>query len=272
MSPIEQSIKGKINSIGVPLKDWDIHINYGIKTGLNEAFIIDSTTRDALISADSKSAEVIRPILRGRDIKRYSCDFADLWIICTQTGNKDRDIPPVEIEQYPAIKAYLDQYYPMLEKRLDKGITPYHLRSCAYMDDFSKQKIAWGNLCLSAQYAWVADTVLINNPANIIVPGDKFLLGILNSKIADFYIRSLGVTRNGGYFEYKPMFVEKLPVPLLAPDEKAPFVSIVDRILELRKTGESTKDLESELDCLIFNLYKLSEEETAYFYHDNELQ
>ena len=101
LSPIEQSIKRKIEAIGVPLKDWNISINYGIKTGCNEAFIIDGETKDVLIAQDPKSAEIIRPILRGRDIKRYSYDFADKWLIATFPSKH------YNIDDYPAIKNYL---------------------------------------------------------------------------------------------------------------------------------------------------------------------
>ncbi|MFH1336957.1 MAG: Eco57I restriction-modification methylase domain-containing protein [Candidatus Zixiibacteriota bacterium] len=97
LSPIEQSIKRKIETAGVPLREWDVHINYGIKTGFNEAFIIGQAKRDELIAADPKSAEIIRPILRGRDIKRYSYEFADLWLIATFPSLK------YDIEEYPAV-------------------------------------------------------------------------------------------------------------------------------------------------------------------------
>ena len=143
LSPIERSIKRKIEAIGTPLKDWSISINYGIKTGFNDAFIINGAKKDELISADPKSAEIIRPILRGRDIKRYRYDFADLWLINTHNGIKEKGIKPVNVEDYPVIKKHLDFYYPQLEKRADKGDTPYNLRNCAYMEDFYKQKIVY---------------------------------------------------------------------------------------------------------------------------------
>ncbi|HAO29511.1 MAG TPA: type II restriction endonuclease, partial [Chryseobacterium indologenes] len=139
LSSIEQNIKTKIEAIGTPLKDWDIKINYGIKTGYNEAFIIDDVKRKELIDEDPRSAEVIRPILRGRDIKRYSYDFANLWLINTHNGIKEKDIKRVEINDYPAIKKYLSQFYLQLEKRTDKGDTPYNLRNCAYMEEFYRQ-------------------------------------------------------------------------------------------------------------------------------------
>ena len=143
LSPIERQIKEKIERIGTPLKDWDIRINYGIKTGFNDAFIIDGAKRKELIEEDPKSAEIIRPILRGRDIKRYAYDFADLWLINTHNGVKEKGIKRINIEDYPAVKKHLDQYFPQLEKRADKGDTPYNLRNCAYIEEFYRQKIVY---------------------------------------------------------------------------------------------------------------------------------
>ena len=101
------------------------------------------------------------------------------------------------------LKTHLDQYWDKISKRADKGDTPYNLRNCAYMEDFSKPKIVWGNLNLTASYAMIQDNSFINAPSPMIVPASKFLLAVLNSKLADYYVRQLGVTRNGGYFEYK---------------------------------------------------------------------
>ncbi|MEQ4490372.1 MAG: Eco57I restriction-modification methylase domain-containing protein [Dehalococcoides mccartyi] len=263
LTPIEQSIKKKIEATGVPLKKWDVRIYRGVLTGYNDAFIISGGKKDELIAADPKSAEIIRPILRGRDIKRYSYEFADLWLINTHNGIREKGIPPVNVNKYPAVKAYLDQFYGALEKRLDKGDTPYNLRSCAYTNDFSKQKIVWGNLCLSAQYTLVGEEYFISAPATMIVPGDKYLLSVLNSKVADFYIRGLGVTRNGGYFEYKPMFIEKLPVPILSETEKTPFISYVNQILEAKNQENPTAIEEQKLDDMICDVYGFNEEEKA---------
>ena len=130
LNPIERSIKEKIEKIGVPLKDWDIKIYRGILTGCNEAFIIDGETKDALIAQDPKSAEIIRPILRGRDIKRYSYDFANKWLIATHNGTPTQE--RIKIEDYPAVKMHLDSYYAKIAKRDDQGDTPYNLRCCAY--------------------------------------------------------------------------------------------------------------------------------------------
>ncbi|MDM8173662.1 Eco57I restriction-modification methylase domain-containing protein [Olivibacter sp. 47] len=255
LSSIERSIKEKIERIGTPLKDWDIQINYGIKTGFNDAFIIDGVKRKELIEQDPKSDEIIRPILRGRDIKKYGYDFADLWLINVHNGIKEKGITPIKIDDYPAIKKHLDNFYPQLAKRTDKGDTPYNLRNCAYMEDFFRQKIVWGNLSLSAAFSATPSGMFLNAPCSIIVPYNAYLLAILNSKLGDWYIRQKGVTRNGGYFEYKPMFVEQLPVRILSAKDQETFSALV---------SSPTLENRNEIDAAIYELYNLSIEEIKF--------
>jgi len=274
LSGIEQSIKQKIEANGIPLKDWDIHIYRGILTGFNEAFIIDGAKKDELIAADPKSAEIIRPILRGRDIKRYGYCFADLWLISTFPSKQ------YSIDDYPAVKNYLLSFGIERLEQTGKTHTVNGEKiksrkktnnkwfetqdSISYWDDFSKQKIVWGNLCLSAQYAFVEANYFINAPSPMVVPGSKYLLAVLNSKLADWYIRQLGVTRNGGYFEYKPMFVEKLPIPQLSIEREAQYSTLVDEIYRLKASNKSSLEPEASLDDLVFELYTLSDEEASF--------
>ncbi|WP_308687462.1 TaqI-like C-terminal specificity domain-containing protein, partial [uncultured Treponema sp.] len=216
-----------------------------------DAFIISGAKRDEILAEcrteeeRRRTDELIRPALRGRDIKRYGYEFADLWLINTHNGIKEKGIPRIDVEKdYPAVKKHLDGYWDKIEKRADQGDTPYNLRNCAYLDDFFKPKIVWGNLNLRAAYAVAPEGMFVNAPCPMIVPADEYLLRILNSKLADYYIRNLSVTRNGGYFEYKPMFIEKLPVP---PQKgTSPF---------------SEKDSESQIDQKVYKLYGLSKEE-----------
>ena len=256
LSPIEQSIKRKIEAVGTPLKNWDIQINYGIKTGFNDAFIISTEKRNEILAncqteeERQRTAELIRPILRGRDIKRYGYVENGLYLINTHNGIRG-EIPRIRIEDYPSIKAHLDQYWDKIEKRADQGDTPYNLRNCAYLDDFSKPKIVWGNLNLKASFALVEDNSFINAPSPMIVPASNYLLGILNSKLADYYIRRLGVTRNGGYFEYKPMFIEQLPVPV-----DCKFKTIIEEAVSRRD--------ERQIDKIVYAMYGLSSEEIHY--------
>ena len=231
LSPIELSIKKKIEAVGVPLKDWDINIYRGVLTGYNEAFIISTDKRNEIVSncqsedERQRTEELIRPILRGRDIKRYGYDWAGLYLIATFPSRH------YDIDQFPAVKAHLLSFG--IERLEQTGKT--HIvngekikarkktnnkwfetqDSISYWDDFSKPKIAWGNLNLSASFSFVENNFFLNAPCPMIVPGTTYLLRMLNSNIVDYCIRNLGVTRNGGYFEYKPMFVSQAKIPLV---------------------------------------------------------
>lgn len=148
-------LRDKIESVGTPLKDWDIQINYGIKTGANEAFIIPTEKKDAILNACKTQEErkrterLIKPILRGKDIKRYSYEWAGEWLINTHNGYTSAlksKIPPIDIAKYPATKVHLDSHYDAIVTRCDQGDTPYHLRNCAYLEDFEKEKIVYGEI------------------------------------------------------------------------------------------------------------------------------
>ena len=196
LSPIEQSIKRKIEAIGTPLKDWDINIYRGILTGYNDAFIISTEKRNEILDncqtedERTRTAELIRPILRGRDIKRYGYDWADLWIINTHNGIKGK-LTRVDVNEYPAIKAHLDQYWDKISKRTDKGDTPYNLRNCAYMEDFFKPKIIFQEIVQSSQFFYDEHTNYMCNDTGRIIVGEHlpFILGILNSKIFFYAVK-----------------------------------------------------------------------------------
>ena len=267
LNPIEQGIKRKIESVGIPLKEWDVRINYGIKTGFNNAFIISTEKRNEIMAnclteeERLRTEELIRPILRGRDIKRYGYEWAGKYLIATFPSRH------YDIEEYPAVKRYLlsigiekleqsGKIYSLLGKEVRARKKTMHKwfetqDSISYWDDFSKPKIVWGNLNLRASYALISDPIFINAPASMIVSDNKFLLAVLNSKLADFYIRLLGVTRNGGYLEYKPMFVGLLPVPCFQIGSEAyrQMEMLLDQADEVR------------INQLTYSIYGLSEEE-----------
>ncbi len=227
LSEIEQSIKKKIEAVGTPLKDWDIKINRGILTGLNEAFIISKEKRDELIKADPKSAEIIRPILRGRDIRRYEVDFQNLYLINTHNGYVSENgevVPPINIEDYPAIKDWLDNgawnkkidqgtNIERLAKRTDQGVTPYNLRSLAYMDDFLLPKIVWSDISTKPQFALIDKHILINNTAYMITRIHPGAIHILNSRLMKWYFTKISSDLGVGSRYFK-QFVELLPLPL----------------------------------------------------------
>ena len=262
LSEIELSIKRKVEEAGVPLKNWDVEMYRGVLTGYNDAFIITSEKREEILSncADDsereRTAEIIRPILRGRDIRRYGYEWADLWLINTHNGVKD-SLERIHIEDYPDIKQHLDYYWDKIESRADKGDTPYNLRNCAYVDEFSKPKIVWGNLNTRGSYAMAPENMFINAPACMIVPGSQYILAMLNSKVADYYIRNLGVVRNGGFFEYKPMFVEQIPVPIPREEVAASIEGIFN--------SDAPDELKNkQLEEIIESMFDFTEQEIAY--------
>ena len=261
LTPIEQSIKRKIEAVGTPLKDWDIQINYGIKTGCNEAFIIDEAKRAELIAADPKSAEIIRPILRGRDIKRYGYNFAGLYLIAAHNGVPEKDIPRVNIDDYPAVKRHLDQYWDKISTRSDKGDTPYNLRSCAYMEDFFKQKIIYPNMTKYLPFFWDKEKFVTNQKCFIITGKHLgYLTAFLNSSLFKYCYRDSFPELQAGTRELSKIFFDKLAVAEVTDEQDAEFIALVEKNQTLPLKEERRK-LEEYIDKLIFEIHGLTEEE-----------
>ncbi|MGL2823871.1 DUF7149 domain-containing protein [Helicobacter pylori] len=278
-------LRDKIESIGTPLKDWDIQINYGIKTGANEAFIIPTEKRDAILkncddtqkdergmSERERTKELIKPILRGKDIKRYSYEWAGEWLINTHNGYTSAlksKIPPIDIEKYPATKAHLDSHWDTIATRCDQGDTPYHLRNCAYLEDFEKEKIVYP--CIMAKepcFVYEEKGFYAPAPANIIT-GDKieikYITALLNSKCIYFAMRKFYM--GGGIEgELKTNNLEKIPIPKITPQNQKLADKITDcakQILEAKEKDPkaNTQRLEKEIDALVYQLYHLTDEE-----------
>ena len=262
LSPIEQSIKRKIEAVGTPLKDWDIQINYGIKTGYNDAFIIDTAKRDEILancqSEDERkrTAELIRPILRGRDIKRYGYNWANLWLINTHNGIRGK-LERIHIEDYPTVKAHLDQYWDRISKRADKGDTPYNLRNCAYLEDFSKPKIIYPNMTKYMPFVYDEANFLTNQKCFIITGQNMaYLNAFLNSSLFKYCFRDSFPELQGGTRELSKIFFDKIPVKLVSLEQNEIFRKIVNSV-QSDYTIEQTK----YIDTLLFDLYNLTTEE-----------
>ncbi|OOC28395.1 class I SAM-dependent DNA methyltransferase [Helicobacter pylori] len=282
-------LRGKMESVGTPLKDWDIQINYGIKTGANEAFIITTEKRDEILkncddaqkdergmSERERTKELIKPILRGKDIKRYSYEWASLWVINTHNGytSFSHKIPPIDIEQYPAIKAHLDSHWDKISKRDDQGNTPYHLRNCAYLEDFEKEKIVYGEIVQEPRFYLDNGEcelgVFYAEATSFILTGEhlRYLLGMLHSKLITFAFKTFyagGGLGESGY-RYKKAFIERLPIPKITPQNQELADKITDgakQILALKEKDPkaNTQKLEKEIDALVYQLYNLTDEE-----------
>lgn len=264
LTPIEQSIKQKIEAVGTPLKDWDIQINYGIKTGCNEAFIINTAKRDEILAnckteeERQRTAELIRPILRGRDIKRYGYDWANLWLINTHNGIKGR-IPRINIEDYPAVKAHLDQYWDKIRDRADQGDTPYNLRNCAYLEDFIKPKIIYPNMTKYMPFVYDESMYFTNQKCFIVTGRDMaFLAAFFNSSLFKFCFRNSFPELQGGTRELSKIFFDKIPVKQISTAQNEVFREAINKI-----QSDYTQTLAIYIDSLIFDLYNLTDEERA---------
>ena len=263
LSPIEQSIKRKIESVGTPLKDWDIQINYGIKTGFNDAFIISTEKRNEILNNCSseeertRTAELIRPILRGRDIKRYGYNWADLWIINIHNGIKDVK-PRIDINEYPAVKAHLDLYWDKISKRADKGDTPYNLRNCAYLEDFNKPKIIWKRIGSILRFSYdVNGHFGLDSTCFATGQHMEYLCCILNSLMGHYMFKDSPKTGTGDLL-VSVQAIEPIMIPLNKEIEKL-FKKLLIEVLE-----QDPKKAEKEINRLAFKLYDLSPEEIRY--------
>ncbi|GAA6780889.1 class I SAM-dependent DNA methyltransferase [Helicobacter pylori] len=282
-------LRDKMESVGTPLKDWDIQINYGIKTGANEAFIITTEKREEILNACKTQEErkrteaLIKPILRGKDIKRYSYEWAGEWVINTHNGytsNLKFKIPPIDIAKYPATKAHLDAHWDTIATRCDQGDTPYHLRNCAYLEDFEKEKIVYP--CIMAKepcFVYEEKGFYAPAPANIIT-GDKieikYITALLNSKCIYFAMRKFYM--GGGIEgELKTNNLEKIPIPKITPQNQKIADKITDgakAILALKEKDPkaNTQKLEKEIDALVYQLYNLTDEEIKIIEEGQEIK
>lgn len=204
---------------------------YGIKTALNNAFIINEQTRQMLIDKDVKSDELIKPIYEGKDLQKWSNPKLSKYLICTHNGYEG--MPAVNVEEYPAIKEYLDGFEPQLSKRYDKGNTPYNLRNCAYQPLFYQPKIIWGNLQNSNKFSWDDKGTVISAPACMLPATNKALLAVLNSKIVWLFLTTICVVRSGGYIEVKPQYFEQISIPPLEGEMNGTLNTYVSTMLAL---------------------------------------
>ena len=278
LSDIEQSIKAKIEAVGTPLKDWDIRINYGIKTGFNDAFIIDGKKKDELIAEDPKSAEIIRPILRGRDIKKYSYDFADLWIIYVPWHfplHNDSSIKGASQaaedefkKQYSAIYNHLLKFKNELSNRnnAETGVRYewYALQRWGsnYWEDFSKQKIVWKRVGSILRFAY-DDTGALCLDSTCFATGKyiKYLVGIMNSKFGKYIMKDSPQTGTGDLL-ISVQAIEPLIIPI--PDDiiNNKFEIIINS--KLQNINNLLSDFEKDIDILIYEMFKFTEEEIEF--------
>ncbi len=258
-------LKQKIELISKPLKDFKITINFGIKTGYNEAFIINEQTKEQLIKADSKYFEIIKPILRGRDLKKYSYEFSGVYLINTHNGIIKKNIEEIKVkENYPFIYDYLLSFRPRVEQRQDKGKYWTNLRNCTYLEDFEKPKIVWGEISDKPKFAF-DDSNYYAEATTFLMTGEKlkYLLAILNSSLSEWYFNQISTTTGMGTNRWKKYKIEIFPIKEPTEVEELSLEKLVDQIISAKKSDSSadTTVLETEINQLVYQLYELTEAE-----------
>ena len=278
----------KIKDISTPLGEYVGRKFYrGVVTGNNDAFIVDRATRDKLISTDTNSAEIIKPYLLGRDVRRYSFNFQEKYLIFARRG--------INIKEYPSVQRHLSAFKEQLMPRPKDWLGEWKGRktgtyqwfeiqdSTEYFTEFEKPKIIAPAIVQKATFAYDTEGFYSNDKTSIIPTNNLFLLGILNSKISDFILKQIASTKQGGYFEQKPMYISQLPIrridfenlaEKLAHDE---IVRLVEKMLTLQKERQSVRreddldrvrnlerqiaQVDAEIDKRVYALYRLTEDE-----------
>lgn len=237
----EFEIKRQIEINGKRLIDWNVNLNMGLKTGINEAFIIKNDYKEKLCLEDHTYEAILKPILRGKNIKKYRAKWDGQWLIESHNGFKKSNgekIPPVDINDYPQIKDHLDTFEPKLSKRGDKGVTPYNLRNCAYQEEFAKEKIVWADIAREPSFAYLEPNMYFNNTVYFIV-GEKlkYLLTVLNSRVIDFYFQKIGTDLGQDGGRYFKQFVELFPIPEI--ENTQPFETIAEYLIYLNDPNQA---------------------------------
>ena len=290
-------VKEKIDIIGKPLGDWNIEINYGIKTGLNDAFIINKERYNELVKKDRKNKKILVPLLRGQDIRRYEINYKDLYLINTHNGYKfnDEKIPEIKIDDYLSIKEYLNEFEPALSKRGDKGKTPYNLRNCAYLEEFNKEKIVYGQISNIPKFSYDNKGIVINDTA-FIITGEKlkYLLAMLNSNLiwkATMLFYS-GIVLSSG-IKLGKNSISKIPIIVPTQEQEEYLTNLADKMLEskeklskinkllelavsdknyemqlelkekIEELNEEILDTDYTLDSYVYDMYGITAEERA---------
>ena len=255
LSATEQSVMDKMETVGTPLKEWDVSIYRGVTSGLNDAFIIDNKTKEACVAEDPKSAEIIKPVLRGRDIQRYKAKWAGLWLIYARKG--------VEINRYPAVYRHLRSHQHALSKKA--GTNQWYELQASPSDRldslFREEKLFWMDMSDRGRFAY-SDTEIYCNNKGFMMTGSslKYLCAVLNSSLITWLMQNTARTTGVGLTQWEKFAVERLPVPQIPAADQRPFIRVVDRILSAKTADPKadTTEQETEIDRLVYGLYGLT--------------
>lgn len=263
------ALMDKLRKVGKPLGEYVKGKFYrGVLTGLNEAFVINEETKNRLIAEDPQCAEIIKPWLRGRDIRKWKAEWARLYVLFTRRGT--------DIDLYPAIKQHLEQFKVGLLPKpndWDSKIEWYGRKSgsynwfdiqdnIAYFEEFEKTKIIYPDIASESKFTWDESNSFIGNTAYIIPTGEKWLVGLLNSQVIWWLYTNVSSMIRGGFVRFIAQYMEQLPIPSATEAQKTPIIELVQKILAAPDSPD-VPQLEAEIDRLVYALYCLTDEEIA---------
>ncbi|MGI9345266.1 MAG: Eco57I restriction-modification methylase domain-containing protein [Gammaproteobacteria bacterium] len=264
--PHEQALKAKIEAAGKQLKNWDIEIRRGVTTGRDKAFVIDTDTRDTLIQQDPKSAEIIKPTLKGEDIQPYHIQWAGQWLIATLPSH-------LNIDNYPAIKKHLLAFG---KERLEQSGAKLGNKSkprkktkhqwfelqdkTEYHYAFEQEKIVYSDIGSDGCFAWDAGSYYTQNTCYIIANSNKYLLAVLRSQTIKYYMYLIAASLGKKTLRWTKQYVERLPIPKVSKLAQQPFIDRVDQIIAAKQTDPHA-DISAQqaaIDQLVYDQYQLT--------------
>ena len=274
-SPDALNLLEKLRSVGKPLGEYVKGRFYrGITTGLNEAFVVDSETRDQLIAEHPNSTEVLKPFLRGRDVKRWQVNFAEQYLITIESsenrahpwsGKTEAEAEEIFTNTYPSIHAYFEPFRERLIKRYDQGKYFWELRACAYWEEFQQPKIVYPDIAQGTEFSFDDDGYFLGNTSYLLPTKETWILGLLNSKAVFWFYTKTSTQIRGGFVRFIAQYVSQIPIPSIKPEQKVLIGKIVNQILDTKQTNPDAdvSALENEIDQIVYLLYDLTPEEIA---------
>lgn len=258
MSKEEYLIKSKLENKTKRIKDLNFKIRRGILTGCNEVFLLGKDEIEIFQNEDFK--KLLKPVLRGKDLKKYSIEYADIFLLATKNGLDIKN-------DYPKVYNYLEnknnELDGKLEKRYDRGSHWSNLRNCAYYSEFLKEKIIYPEFSSESSFVWEEGKYFNLDTTWYIFDETlrKYHLAILNSSLIWFYLKLISIQLGSSALRMKKIYIEQIPLKEVEENLKNILTEKVNKIISLKKIGKNTKDLELEIDEIVYDLYELTEEE-----------
>ncbi|HEY8506050.1 MAG TPA: TaqI-like C-terminal specificity domain-containing protein, partial [Gemmataceae bacterium] len=240
----------KIRRTGLPLREFaGVAPLYGIKTGFNEAFLMDTPTKERLVAADPKSADLFRPYLRGQDVKRWCAEWTGLWMLAMKSSanhlwpwaEAGEKADAVFQATYPAIHAHLSEYRRQLTQRQDQGQYWWELRACAYWDQFDKPKIMYQDIAWQPRFCLDVAGTLSNNTVYFLPTNDLWVLAVLNSPVAWWYSWRNAQHGKDEALRFFAAFMEEFPVPRVAEGSRQKVEAAVRRLTDITAGQHETR-------------------------------